>query len=427
MPLWVLVVVAAAVGGWAAGRRSGRRARSALGRAAAGVLARAGAIGFSAASAVDEFAPPDVLEVELDRFGTWLQAQWRRSEEERRRLSAVLAGLTEGIVLLDPHGRVLLVNDVARGFWPRLAPGLQGRHQVELFQDARCDRLLAHALARGEAQQADLERPGPKGRWWRLHIVPIPAGEGEAGAALTAGALVIVQDITEQRATEQMRRDFVANVSHELQTPLTSVRGYAETLLDEDDLDPAEIRRFSGYILKESERMAALVRDLLALAQLEAPRWVPAEPVSLGEVARDVVAAQMPFAAERGVALELEAGTLQVPGRPDELRRALENLVRNALAYTPGGGRVRVRVGRLGPEARLQVIDTGIGISAEHLPRLFERFYRVDRGRSRETGGTGLGLAIVKHTAEGHGGRVEVDSVPGEGTTFTLVLPGASG
>ncbi len=342
-------------------------------------------------------------------------------------MAAVLAGLTEGIVLLDRQGRVLLVNDVARGFWPQAASGLQGRHQVELFQDARCDRLLARALACGEAQQADLERPGPKGRWWRLHIVPLADAGGEAAAAATAGALVVVQDITEQRATEQMRRDFVANVSHELQTPLTSVRGYAETLLDADDLEADEIRRFSGYILKESERMAALVRDLLALAQLEAPRWVPAEPVALGELARDVVAAQAAFAAERGVALEVAAEPVLAPGRPDELRRAVENLVRNALAYTAAGGRVQVRVGRVGSEARLQVVDTGIGIAAEHLPRLFERFYRVDRGRSRETGGTGLGLAIVKHTAEGHGGRVEVDSVPGVGTTFTLVLPGASG
>ena len=420
-------MVASAAGGWAVGRRTGRRARSALGHAAVTVLARAGEIGFTAASPVDAFASSDVLEVELERFGTWFQAQWRRSEEERRRLAAVLAGLTEGIVLLDRHGRVLLVNDVARGFWPQLAPGLQGRHQVELFQDARCDRLLAQALTRGEPQQADLERPGPKGRWWRLHIVPLAVAEGDAATPPTAGALVVVQDITEQRATEQMRRDFVANVSHELQTPLTSVRGYAETLLDEDDLGPDEIRRFSGYILKESERMAALVRDLLALAQLEAPRWVPVEPVALGELARDVVAAQMAFAAERGVTLEVEAGPVLAPGRPDELRRALENLVRNALAYTPAGGRVQVRVGRVGTEARLQVIDTGVGIAAEHLPRVFERFYRVDRGRSRETGGTGLGLAIVKHTAEGHGGRVEVDSVPGVGTTFTLVLSGASG
>lgn len=428
---WALLAAIPAVAGYLlgdmAGHRRGTVTPGSLQVAARRLLERGTDLGFAAPPTSN---PAD----DLEGFRFWLDEQWRRSEEERRRLAAVLSGLTEGIVLLDRYGRVLLVNDVARTLWPQMTTRLHGRHQIELFQDAACDQAVSHALATGTPQQAEFSPPGPARRFYRVRVLPIAADQAPAIHAATppgadeasAGALVVVQDVTEHRATEQMRRDFVANVSHELQTPLTSVRGYAETLRDED-LEPEDRRRFLGHILREAERMTALVRDLLALAQLEAPRWAPVEPVQMEDIGRDIVAAQEPFARERGVSLKLHASPATVSGRPDELRRAVDNLVRNALAYTPSGGHVEVRISVRGAEAVIQVQDTGIGIPEEVRTRIFERFYRVDRGRSRETGGTGLGLAIVKHTAEGHGGRVSVQSEVGKGSTFTLTLPSAAG
>lgn len=423
------------------GRRRALRVPGAVPEAAQRLLQRAAELGFPRPEAWAPATPPGAgapeparpadLAGELERFRFWLDEQWRRSEDERQRLAAVLAGLTEGIVLLDGYGRVLLENDVARGLWPRLSARLQGRYQIELLGDPACDRALSETIATGRPRQAELARPGPPPRRFRVRALPVPASQapgfaGNAGGHGAAGAVLVVEDVTRQHALDQMRRDFVANVSHELQTPLTSVRGYAETLIGEDQLEDAERQHFLRHILREAERMTGLVRDLLALAQLEAPRQESAEPVDLGRLAQEVVASDAERAAARGLRLAFEPGTaapLVVAGRAEELRRAVGNLVGNALAYTPAGGSVRVRLERHGAEAALAVADTGIGIPAEAVPRIFERFYRVDRGRSRETGGTGLGLAIVKHTAEGHGGRVEVDSRTGEGSTFTLLLP----
>ena len=415
--IWLAAVVAAVLGlavGYGAGEFRGRRlaaAALALREPARALLEAARPLGFRAGAPLP--GTPGALAGELRRFGEWFGAEWRRSEEERRRMGAVMQGLTEGIVLLDREGNVLLANDAAGRLWPQLAA--PGRHQHDLFQDERLDKALAQALVAGQPQAADISLPGPPRRHLRVRILPLDP-------APAAGNLVVVQDVTSQRASDQIRRDFVANVSHELQTPLTSVRGYAETLADES-LTPEEHRRFTEHILREAERMAMLVRDLLALAQLEAPRWAPVTPVSLGDLAAEVVSQEASFADERGVALQRLPGDAVVPGRAEELRRALQNLVRNALAYTPAGGRVIIRVVRQGAMAAVSVEDTGMGIPAPSLPRIFERFYRVDPGRSRDTGGTGLGLAIVKHTAEGHGGRVEVQSTLGKGSTFTLLLP----
>ena len=446
-PWWALAAALPAVAGYllgeAAGHRAARRIPGSLREGAQRLLWRAAALGFPlGASAPAPGAPeravaPGDAAGELERFRFWLDEHWRRSEEERRRLAAVLAGLTEGIVLLDRYGRVLLTNDVARGLWPQLSPRLRGRYHIELFQDAACDRALSEALASGEARQAELALAGPPARHFRLRALPIRADQAptlspaaaEPRGTGAAGVLVVVEDVTRQKAVDQIRRDFVANVSHELQTPLTSVRGYAETLLGEEGLAAPERARFLGHILREADRMAGLVRDLLALAQLEAPRWADSEPVDLAALARAVASSEEARAGERGLRLQVEAGAppLLVSGRPEELRRALANLVQNAIAYTAPGGDVRISVERRGGEAAVSVADTGAGIAAEALPRVFERFYRVDRGRSRETGGTGLGLAIVKHTAEGHGGRIEVESQVGRGSRFTLLLPQGPG
>ncbi len=258
-------------------------------------------------------------------------------------------------------------------------------------------------------------------RVFALTAVPFP---GEASAP--HGALVTFHDATERRRVDQVRRDFVANASHELRTPLTSIRGFVEALEDGAVNDPSTSERFLGKIRTHADRMAALVEDLLELSRLESgerpPQW---EEVIPSEVVEDVVASFSGLAERKQITLARGEGVAPaVVTDADRLRRILENLVENAVKYTGAGGRVTVG-SAAGPEgaALLVVEDNGPGIAAEHLPRIFERFYRVDRARSRELGGTGLGLAIVRHLAEGMGTSVAIASLPGQGTRFTVTVP----
>jgi len=226
-----------------------------------------------------------------------------------------------------------------------------------------------------------------------------------------------------------VRRDFVANVSHELKTPLAAIRGMAETLRDGALGDTETAHRFVGRILEQCARLQALLEDLLTLSRLESPLGAKdPEPVDLGGLARLASEVIGPAAAERGVVLEVTTARAEettIPGDADALERLLLNLLDNAVKYNRPGGTVWLDIRRDAEHAVVEVRDTGIGIPAEHRPRIFERFYRVDRARSREGGGTGLGLAIVKHVAQLHGGRVEVESEPGKGSTFRVLLPAA--
>jgi two-component system phosphate regulon sensor histidine kinase PhoR len=239
------------------------------------------------------------------------------------------------------------------------------------------------------------------------------------------GAVFVVHDLTEIRRLEVVRRDFVANVSHELKTPLTVVRGYTETLLGDEP--PAEVRRsFLAVILANAARMQRLVDDLLDLSRIESGGWTPQpEPVALrpqiDQAWADVARANM--AGEHAFTVELAADAAEVDADPQAVRQVLGNILDNAARYTPATGAIAVRTRREHGSVVLEVSDTGPGIPGEHLPRVFERFYRVDAARSRELGGTGLGLAIVKHLVEAHGGRVEAESRLGVGTTIRVTFP----
>ena len=245
-----------------------------------------------------------------------------------------------------------------------------------------------------------------------------------AGAA---GAVVIARDLTEAERLNRVRRDFVANVSHELKTPLAAIRGYAETLADGAVDEPATALRFSQRILEQCRRLGDLLADLLTLSRLEShsePR--AARPVDLRDTLLEAAELVAAAAAAKSIAVEIEPGAAPVvEGDPDALLRLAANLLDNAVKYNRPQGFVRVRISERDGEALLEVADGGIGISPAHLGRIFERFYRVDSGRAREEGGTGLGLAIVKHVALAHGGRVEVESELGRGSTFRVVLPRA--
>ena len=331
-----------------------------------------------------------------------------RDREEARTL---VESISDGVMSVSAEGRIVTANAAARR--------LLGYHRKatlppsdELFHDKRARGLLREAAAGREINRAEL----------RLHdrdllVTARPLAGG--------GAVVVLHDVTPLRRLEAVRRDFVANVSHELKTPLTSIVGYAETLAGEPAASD-QVRTFTQTILSNAKRMQRLVDTLLDLSRIESGAWRPEPEV----VALDsAIAAAWEPVAERARAgdvrleLELDAAIRSLEIDPDALRQILTNLFENAVRHTPGGG--QVTVGSM-PDTGAVIItvqDTGSGIAAEHLPRIFERFYRVDAGRGRDQGGTGLGLAIVKHLVEAHGGRVEAESGLGQGTTIRLTFP----
>jgi two-component system phosphate regulon sensor histidine kinase PhoR len=348
-----------------------------------------------------------------------LEERLAENARERGRTDAILSAMEDGVLAVDHRGVVLLANEALRRNLELESP--VGRHYVEVLRQREVGDVLRDVLATGHRRVAELEVPRLR-RMFALAAVPFPASEG-----VPQGAVVTFHDVTERRRLEHVRRDFVANASHELRTPLTSIRGFVEALEDGAMADGPTAGRFLGKIRTHADRMAALVEDLLELSRLESgespPRW---ESVRPQELAEEVVAGFEETAGKKGTTLgHADAGAPLVVTDSERLRRILDNLVDNALKYTPDGGRVELRTKPdAGGGACLEVWDNGPGISAEHLPRLFERFYRVDKARSREKGGTGLGLAIVRHLAEGMGASVTVTSSVGRGTCFSVWLPG---
>jgi two-component system phosphate regulon sensor histidine kinase PhoR len=295
-----------------------------------------------------------------------------------------------------------------------------GRHYMEVLRQRPVAQALEQVLRGGGRVRLEVEMRHPR-RDYALAGVPFPGAEDAPH-----GAVLTFHDVTERRRVDHVRRDFVANASHELRTPLTSIKGFVEALEDGAVADPPTAQRFLGKIRTHADRMVALVGDLLELSRLESgerpPRWERVVPAALVE---EVVGSFADAARRKDTALVPAGdGAPEVVSDPERLRGILENLVETAIKYTPAGGKVEVSSGE-GPDGRaiFTVSDNGPGIAAEHLPRIFERFYRVDKARSRDLGGTGLGLAIVKHLAEGMRASVTVVSEPGRGTRFTVTVP----
>jgi two-component system phosphate regulon sensor histidine kinase PhoR len=347
-----------------------------------------------------------------------LQGRLAENVRERARTEAILSAMADGVLAVDHRGVVLLANDALRHNLDLRDP--VGRHHVEAIRQREVGTLLGEVLETGGRRSRELSLARLR-RVFALTAVPFPGDQGRP-----RGAVLTFHDITERRRLEQVRRDFVANASHELRTPLTSIRGFVEALEDGAINDPATAARFLEKIRNHADRMAALVEDLLELSRLEAgERPVHFEEVLPSEVVEDVMASFSGLAERKGMRLiDTSGGAPPIVTDAERLRRILENLVDNALKYTPAGGRVEVSASAAAEGGvRVQVMDDGPGIPAEHLPRIFERFYRVDKARSREMAGTGLGLAIVRHLAGGMGATVDVSSEPGKGTTFTVALP----
>lgn len=330
---------------------------------------------------------------------------------ERAESAALVEAMIEGVIAADARGRIVTANGAARrllGYDPdETLPAVDQLFRVKAAREVVDAVLAGRAMPQREL---DLDR----------HAVLLSGRSLPQG-----GALLVLHDVTELRRLEAVRRDFVANVSHELKTPLTSISGYAETLAG-DSADPETTQRFLGVILNNARRMQRLVDDLLDLSRIESGRWQPApEPLEAGQVGREVWGLLADRAKQRNVQFETRIGTdaQSVYADPDALRQVLSNLFDNALRYTAPGGTIALESVREGAGVTLRVRDTGSGIPREHLPRIFERFYRADPHRSREEGGTGLGLAIVRHLVEGHEGRIAADSEVGVGTVISSWFP----
>lgn len=340
-----------------------------------------------------------------------------RLSGEGARREAILAGMVEGVLAVDRELRVTFYNNaLARAL--RLRETLPDRAPVlQLVRDPALIELLTRVLHSGQPARSRLALAAAAGRVFEAQAAPLDKARG--------GALAILHDITELEHLERVRKDFVANLSHELRTPLAAIRGYAETLLDGAIEDPENNRRFLEIIMAHTVRLGDMASDLLALAELESERGAALpERVSVREAIESAVHTVEPEARSRVVRLCLGiVEDVAVAGQRFRLEHALVNLLANAIKYNRPAGEVHVEAAQAGDLVRISVRDTGIGISSEELPRIFERFYCVDKARSRATGGTGLGLSIVKHITERMGGTIAVESRIGKGSTFTLLLP----
>jgi two-component system phosphate regulon sensor histidine kinase PhoR len=363
----------------------------------------------------------------LAREFTTMLAQ---TDEERREVEAVLRSLSDVVIATDARGRIALFNAAAeRAFQVEERQAL-GQPVLAVARLAGLAEGFSSALAGESVEVREISTTTPVERTYEALLAPVRRSDGTI-----SGAVAVLHDVTEVRRLERVRSEFVANVSHELRTPLTSLQGFVETLQDGAADDPATLHRFLGIIANETARLGRLVDDLLDLSRLESGRLeLRLSPVDLSGLLQRAVAFYAPAARAKRLTLAaaVPPGLPPVPGDEDLLEQALRNLVDNAVKYTPEGGRVDVSAEGISyPDQRREVVvrvaDTGPGIPPEHLPRLFERFYRVDRARSRQVGGTGLGLAIVKHIVERHGGRAWVESAPGAGAAFSVALPVSSG
>ena len=340
-------------------------------------------------------------------------------------IEAVLAGLPDPVVALDRRGDVVALNARATAVAPALRPGEPvslGLRVPEVLEAIR------RARASGIAQRVEFSERVPLDRWYEVIVTPISS----PGVAANPGLVLLAfHDLTPLRRVEEMRADFVANASHELRTPLAALSGFIDTLRGSAREDPVARERFLPIMQAQADRMARLIDDLLSLSRIELNAHLrPDKQVDVGAIVRQVADSLQTLARDRNVEVKTlgSSAPLLVPGDRDELIRVFENLVENALKYAASGKRVDIALSAgEGPdgkrEARIAVRDRGPGIAPEHLPRLTERFYRVDVSESRAQGGTGLGLALVKHILNRHGGRLTIESAPGQGATFTVHLP----
>ncbi len=361
--------------------------------------------------------------VELNNLSRHVEMIVQNGTQEAHKMEAILAGMQEGVVAVDHVGRVVLVNAAAERIFKRQGMVRELVYLLELTYDSELEQLIRKVLSGQPSAMREIQIAQ---RTVQSKISPILSEQGQS-----RGAVIVFHDVTELRRLEKMRTEFVANVSHELRTPLTSIKGFVETLLDGAADDPSLRNRFLEIIQAETLRLQRLIEDLLTLAHFEGQEnraKIRSSKVSYVQKAYEKIKPVIQSVAQvKGIALEVDLPENLPPlfiGE-DLLSQLLLNLLENAVKYT-SEGRVWLHVNVESKYLRLEFGDTGCGIPEDILPRIFERFYRVDKARSREQGGTGLGLSIVKHMVEGIGGNISVNSKPGVGTVFTCELPRAA-
>jgi len=341
--------------------------------------------------------------------------------EERARVEAIISSMNDAVVAVDAQGVILLINRAA-GDLLGLGADTRGRPLRPLLGTHPLCRCIDATAAQGTVVEEEVSLDPPDERLLEVHATPLHPPGGSAG-----GVVAVIRDVTELRHSERLRRELTANVSHELRTPLTSIKGFAETLLAGAMADEEACRRFLTIIDDEASRLMTLVDDLMSLSRLESHAVaIELAPVRLDTLAEEAVGRMLPQAERRRIALRATAlESAIVLADRDRILQVLTNLLDNAIKFTPEGGTVDVAVRRSHGGAEVEVSDSGRGIPDDVLPRIFDRFYRVERSRSREEGGTGLGLSIAKHIVDAHGGQISVRSRVGGGSVFTVRLPGA--
>jgi two-component system, OmpR family, phosphate regulon sensor histidine kinase PhoR len=383
---------------------------------------------FFAKSGHDEL---DALERHLSEMSESIRANVEQVVAEKEKASSILRCMMEGVLVLDPKGHVLVINQQAERMFHLPEDGdSRGASILEISRHPEMRNILHDVLAfdftKGPyRKEVELD----EGRWFRVNAVSFRMDQSR-----DSGSVLVFHDITEIKRVEILRADFVANVSHELRTPLTAIRGYAETLRQSPPADPADAQHFLSIIEKHAERLSRLTEDLLTLSDLESGKIeLDFNAVNIARVVQSVLEMFSDAANKKQVTLEhlIEPGLPAVIGDVDRLQQLFINLVDNAVKYTPANGTVSIKAQRAMIKnsidaVEVSVTDTGTGIPEQAIPRLTERFYRVDKARSRGLGGTGLGLAIVKHIAQAHGAQLKIESALHKGTIVSVLLPAAA-
>lgn len=391
-------------------------------------LMRLGAERFARGDLTHRLAVPSSREIaglaaSMNKMAAQLDERIRTIVAQRNEQQAVLSSMIEGVLAVSANGKVMSLNNAAAAMLQETIEDAEGRTVEEVVRNTELQQFIQHALDSAEPVEGQivLHEHSRLEQYLQVHGTLLADDQGRK-----IGALIVMNDVTHIRRLEQVRRDFVANVSHELKTPVTSIKGFIETLLDGAMENPEDSRRFLQIIARQTDRLNSIIDDLLILSRVEqqGEQKVATEPVELHGVLTAAVSLCELKASQKDMSIQIDCDeTLTVEANASLLEQAVVNLVDNAIKYSDAGGDVRIEALRGEHEVLIRVHDHGCGIAKEHLPRLFERFYRVDKARSRTLGGTGLGLAIVKHIAQSHKGRVSVNSTVGKGSTFTLHLP----